>query len=33
MKTMINDLSAQLAELLQANKELRAENEHLRRIY
>lgn len=30
---LISDMSQQLAELLRANKELRAENEYLRRIY
>jgi regulator of replication initiation timing len=30
---LVNELSQQLQELLQANRELRAENERLRRIY
>jgi regulator of replication initiation timing len=30
---MIQEMSQQLAELLKANQELRAENEYLRRIY
>ena len=30
---LVGELSQQLQELLQANKELRAENERLRRIY
>jgi len=30
---LLQEMSAQLKEVLQANKELRAENEYLRRIY
>ena len=30
---LVNEMSDQLREVLQANKELRAENERLRRIY
>ena len=33
MQIAIKELSIQLAEVLQTNKELRAENEYLRRIY
>ena len=31
--SLIKDMTKQMADLLQANKELRAENEYLRKIY